>query len=157
MYDKKSQTAQAAGVAIQRMAHWHFVQIHAQLNQSVDDDYAEATAALRLLQEDIWALCPPVDAQSADHGITLRLQRKASRSLTRAFAARGAYDHPSWSNLVANIRVLLRRRSRYGGAGDEAARARLMRFVRENADALRTPDGPSASGAQEPNSNYVTD
>lgn len=145
MYNKKLQAARAAGAAIQRMAHSNFAQIHARLHHSIEDQNDEAMAALGLLQKDISAVCAPVDAKSSDNGITLALQRKASRCVAKAFGARGTYDHPAWCNLVADIYALLRHRSQYGDAGDEAARARLLGFVHENADVLRLLSGPVAS------------
>ena len=145
MYNKKLQAARAAASAIQRMAHSNFAQIHAHLHQSIEGENDEAMAALRLLQNDIWAVCAPGDAKSSNHGITLALQRKASRCAAKALGARGTYDHPAWRNLVEEIYALLHHRSQYGGAGDDAARARLLGFVHENADALRLLGGPVAS------------
>jgi len=116
--------------------HLHLAHIHALLNESSDNDNGEATAALRLLQADISAICTPANAESTDHGITHTLQRKASRCAAKAIGARGTHNHPAWRDLVAVMETLLRHRSQYGDAGDNVARERLLAFVHENRDAL---------------------
>lgn len=102
---------------------------------------AEAVLALGLLKEDISV----VGAAAGGHGVPPLLLRHALRCATEAFGAAGEAQNPAWSELVTAIDDLLIYRSQFAAGIDDAARARLRSFVRENEDVLQVEETLVAS------------
>ena len=130
MYNGNSQAARLDDDTFQQIIRARSPQIHTPIEQSIEDN-EEAEAALGFLQLDIVTV--GAAEHSRDNELALTLQRRAIRCAARAFRARGDYNHPAWSTLVAAIRALLRHRLRFADGHDDTERARLIAFVDENA------------------------